>query len=289
MITANDVQFGRLEPKGKKQFDNGRYSWSVWLPVVSAGVAVEKAFPLPANLHANNNQGRTNGCTGWASVIWQSIVNSMEANEPQFYDGDWIYHEGQLTDNDPETDPARDNGGYLWAVWDVARKEGQRQVVNSVSQPVKLENGILSYVWARTIDEMRSAFAPADGSPPRPVNFGIPWYEEFMTPRTVNGEFWIGTRAKWGSLLGGHSITAAARSDSRQAFKLINSWGDGYPDVWISDASIMRLMGDGGECAVPLDRPLVAPIPPPPPPEPTAHKLAVDITVDAKPYHAEWN
>jgi len=226
-----------------------RYHSMIYFPLIEAGVEV--SWPLPDL--SRYNQGRTNGCTGFSASIMQSIFNL-----PDIYDAPWLYHRGQETDNDPNTTPPADNGGYIYAVLDVLRNEGHRPIGGAIDP----QKGILSYGWCKTQEEISTALSKG------PVVFGLPWYEEFMSPRTVNGEFWIGTRQKWGGVLGGHAICAYAYSDSRNAVRLVNSWGGSYPPVWISIPSIMRLLGQWGECAAPVDIPNA-----PPAPEPNGHRV----------------
>lgn len=257
MITVNDVSFGRLTPpKEKYDLHVARYSYSLFFPLVIKE-QLEVTWPLP-DLREHYNQGRTNGCTGYSASWMSSIYNKIA------YDAAWLYHRGQETDKDPNTTPARDNGGYVYAVMDVLRKEGHKEPGGQVEP----KHGIESYGWVHTTEELRSALSRG------PVVFGLPWYEEFMTPRTVNGEYWIGTRSKWGSMVGGHAITGYQISDSREAVRLVNSLGTGYPDVWISYKSIEKLFGEWGECAAPIDKP--DPAPPPPEPEPEPESIRID-------------
>jgi hypothetical protein len=174
-------------------------------------------------------------------------------NNPEGYDAAWLYHRGQETDNDPNTTPAADNGGYVYAVLDVLRNEGHRQP----GKPVERDNGIISYAWVHTIDELRTALMRG------PVIFGVPWYQKFMTPKMVNGEYWIATEKSWGNYLGGHAITGFGVSDQRKGVRWVNSWGPGYPDVWISYDAIAQLLDPQrqGECAAPVDFPNQTPPP----------------------------
>ena len=86
-----------------------------------------------------------------------------------------------------------------------------------------------------------------------PVVFGINWYSKFTSPVVYNGEKWIGRGSGWGGIQGGHAICCIGASDSRQAVMLLNSWGPGYPPVWMPYKTVELLMKDGGEMAVGLD------------------------------------
>jgi hypothetical protein len=256
-------QFGWIPPTAEKQADNDCYQLR---RIYAAPLTVEKQFAYPAYVR-DYDQGQTGACTGYSSTWAMSIYNAKKYNPM------WLYRRGQDTDGDPRTKDD-DDGGYIWAVMDVLRKEGH--ALSGSTSPVKAE-GIQSYYWCKSIDDIRSAIDAY-----RVPVFGIYWYNEFMQPRTINGEYWIGTKSSWGQILGGHAICCIAASDQRQAVRLLNSWGSGYPPVWISYASITKLLSQQGECAVGLD---INPEPPTPPPP--AEKLAVTVTLDSRTYAGE--
>jgi hypothetical protein len=262
----SEPQFGWIPPSDEKRAQNMRYSLSNIY--AEPPLTVEYQFDVPPYVaHYDQVSG---SCTGYSSSWMTSIYNKKK------YDGMWLYRRGQDTDNDPNTERDPD-GGHIWAVLDVLRKEGH--VISGEKTPTKAE-GIDSYYWCLNSDQVRTAV-----NLKRVPVFGFFWFQEFNSPRTINGEFWIGSRAKWGGVLGGHAICCVAASDQRQAFKLVNSWGASYPQVWISYASINRLLGLGGECAIALDLPS-EPTPPPPPPPPAEKKL-VEIRADGKVYAGE--
>jgi hypothetical protein len=251
------TQFGWIPPTDEKLEQNERY---LVRSILRAPLTVEKELPYPKEFNYDQISG---SCTGYSASWAQSIYNNKK------YNGMWIYRRGQDTDNDPNTKDDND-GGYIWAVFDRLRLEGH--ALWNTETPIK-DEGILSYYWCKTIDDVRAAI---DAN--RVPVFGVYWFSEFQTPRTVNGESWIGTRANWGGVLGGHAIACIAASDKRQAFKLLNTWGSDYPPVWISYKSITRLMGLQGECAVGMD------IPAEPDPEPGDDMMAVNAIVDGREY-----
>ena len=253
---------GRLVPSPDKQAQNDLHLFkSVRAPYT---YTIEKEFPLPP-LVAHYNQGNIGACTGYSASWLMSIFNNPEA-----YDAYWLYKRGQQTDGDPGTTGDQD-GGYVWAVMDVLRKEGHKEPGKAVEK----DNGIESYSWCRSADEVRGAFSLG-----RPVVFGINWYAKFNSPQTYNGEYWIGRQTNWGSILGGHAICAYAISDQRQAVRLVNTWGPTYPPVWISYNSINRLLSEHGECAVAIDIANVVP----PEPDPEEDELPISITLDGISY-----
>ena len=257
---------GRLVPTPQKQADNDRYLFKRLL-LPTAG-AVEVNFDFPDDLIPHYDQGNIGSCTGYSASWMASIYNNPEA-----YNAYWLYKRGQQTDGDPGTSGDQD-GGYVWAVMDVLRLEGHKEVINGVTQPVDKLNGIESYYWCRSADEIRTAFSMF-----HPVVFGMNWYAKFNSPQMYNGEYWIGRQSSWGSILGGHAICAFACSDQRQAVCLLNSWGAQYPPVWISYNSINKLLSQSGECAVAID---IADIEPEPPPE--EDELPITITLNGVSY-----
>lgn len=255
-------RFGWLPPSDEKRAQNLRFGLG---KIYETVLTVEQQLDYPDyTVFYDQVSG---SCTGYSASWMASIYNLKK------YDAMWLYRRGQDTDGDPNTDRDPD-GGYIWAVMDVLRKEGHRIHGQNVTTPAE---GIQSYYWCRNADEARTAVSLL-----RAPVFGLHWYQEFNEPRTINGEFWIGTRAKWGGLLGGHAICCVAASDQRQAVKLLNSWGRDYPPVWISYQNINRLLSVGGECAVALDIPN-EPTPPPPP----AETIEVAMEIDQRMYVGE--
>lgn len=265
MTDLNHITWGRLEEKRpSKLAQNYRYRFGELGLPTAENVEVELA--LPPGLVAHYDQGNTGACTGYSASWMDSINNYRERGIVLAYDAHWLYHRGQQIDGDPNTNGDQD-GGYVWAVHDVLRNEGHR--LKGTSTTVKAE-GIESYYWCRSADEARTAFSLG-----RCPVFGIAWFNKFMSPKLYNGEYWIGRESSWGQVLGGHAIAARRCSDSRGGFLLRNSWGAGYPEVWISFTAINKLLSGGGECAVAIDRANVTPPPPPPP----AEKDYVDIEI----------
>lgn len=63
------------------------------------------------------------------------------------------------------------------------------------------------------------------------IAIGVNWYSNFDAPQQDSfGNWWIG-QGNLGAIRGGHCLTVFGASDSKQAFKLKNSWGASYPQV----------------------------------------------------------
>lgn len=235
-----DIKFGRLIPPDMGHIDK--------YPIRNLGFEVPKtiefSFDLP-NLFEQYDQGNLGACIGYSASWMQSIYNRPPV---QLYDAVWLYHRAQLTDGDPDTSPEADNGTTVRAAFNVLRREGHRQIANGASLPADKKDGITSYYWCRSVDDIRSAF-----SKKRVVVFGIDWYSSFMNPTVYKDEIWIGRKRNWGQILGGHAICCHAVSDKRQAVRLINSWGLAYPPVWLGYKSVERLMSNFGEAVVSID------------------------------------
>jgi len=257
-------QFGWLPPTPEMQADNDRYE--LRRLAIEVPLTVEKQLVYPPYVK-EYDQGNIGACVGY-SCSWATSIY----NNPDCYNAYWLYKRAQKIDGDPGTSGDND-GAYLWAAGDVLRKEGH--AITKTTTP-KLEYGILSYYWCKSIDDVRTA-TDLDRVPV----FGVPWYAEFNSPRTVNGEYWIGTRASWGSVLGGHAICCIAASDQRQAVRLLNTWGAGYPPVWVGYNSVTQLLKQG-ECMVGLD---IKPEPPPPPDD--DNKIFISLVMNEKEYSGE--
>ena len=249
------LNLGLIAPKDDKlpyvlkyRFSKKILSWGL-----DTTTPVNKAFYYPLDLVDWYNQKTLNGCVGYSCSWLSTMLNIMETGNVYKYDATWLYHTAQLTDRDKNTDPARNNGAYLWAGLDVLRKVGHRKIMNSVVLEPNIYEGITSYYWIKTIAELRAAYLID-----RPVVFGLPWYDSFFNPKKIDGEWWIGENLFWGKSKGGHAIISVEISDNLNAIRLLSTWGMDYPPVWISYKNLKKLLNKGGEAAVAIDRKLEA-------------------------------
>lgn len=84
-----------------------------------------------------------------------------------------------------------------------------------------------------------------------PVIFGTWWYEGMFTVDSDGFIHPTGYRA------GGHAYLVNAVDMSRRAFRIHNSWSDGWGqdgDAWLSFDDAVRLLHEEGECCVPVKR-----------------------------------
>ncbi len=202
---------------------------------------VEQTLPLPYGYRAKYDQGREGACVGF-SLSWVTSINNR-----QFYDAQWLYETARRTDEWPGEDYS---GTSLRAGCQALLDLGHRRIYRG-TQPERPEHGISAFRWARTVDEIRTAIAGG-----QPVTLGIEWLESFYEPVQIGRDYWIGT-ALADRIVGGHAITIYGASDRRQAVKLVNTWGAGYPLVWLGYKTLETLLAgleSPGEAVVLMDR-----------------------------------
>jgi hypothetical protein len=206
---------------------------------------VERTLALPYSLRSFYDQGEEGACVGFGWSWAMSILNSKAGGTVK-YDARWLYHAAQLADDWSDTPP--ESGTSVRAGGDVLRLQGAVRMVRGKDQPVNLQDGIAADRWATDVDQMRSCILAGV-----PVVIGVNWYQNFDKPKTVDNEHWIGL-GNLGSIRGGHCVCLYGASDRRQAFRLVNNWGIGYPLVWLPYDVMQRLIGEDGEVAVIVDR-----------------------------------
>lgn len=231
---------------------------------------VERTLSLPAWL-PSHDQGREGSCVGHAVSLERAIVNTKQLAGHGFrrYDPIAIWRAAKAIDEYPSTHPEDDRGTSVRAAYEIARTVGLERVRrmelrDGRPQPIGkqprgpelvLLEGIERYEWARTVDAIRAAIASG-----APVAIGVNWYTTFDTPTARGREHWLPAPVAAnggkipGQIRGGHSVTLAGASDRRQAFRLVNSWGAGYPLVWIPYATMGALLTARGEAALVVDR-----------------------------------
>lgn len=216
--------------------------------------SVERVFRVPALRGWYSQQG--NSCTGYSASWLMSILNRPLITRPderpvyQKYAAYWLYTQARLHDGDPATDPPNDLGSFVWAAFWALNHIGHVKVnARNIAEEPDIHDGLSGYYWCKTPDEMRTVFSLG-----RLCVVGIDWFNSMSTP----DDGWICNKRGWQDrLLGGHAICVYGASDKRQAFKLVNTWGSRYPDVWIPYDSIRWLLNNGGECCAAIDNPAI--------------------------------
>lgn len=224
------------------------YSWSEWLTFVFAVRELVRYRETGGINNPNPNREP------------QQSFNAVKRAKFRLFYAPWLYHQSQLTDNDPNTNPEADNGGYMYSSALVLKNTGHvratvliKMVENESILKPRRYYGINYYYWCVTLQQVINAVAHA------PIVAGIPWYEEFMTPTEryvmVNGrrrrEYWIGTHDNLGKILGGHAVCLCDISTSREGGLILGTWGLSYPPVWIGFERLNRMIAEYAEFCAP--------------------------------------
>lgn len=228
---------------------------------------VERILTVPG-WRGSHDQGREGSCVGHAVAIERAITNRAElvaagVRRTVRYDPIAIWRAAKSIDEWSFTKPEDENGTSVRAAYEIARTRGLvpvRSMRVVAGKPIAVLTGsgpdpdpaagVLEYRWARTVDALRAAIAGGT-----PVAIGVDWHTGFDTPTTKGREAWLPLIANAGRSRGGHSVTLYGASDRREAFRLVNSWGRGYPLVWLPYATMEYLLGRRGEAALVTDAP----------------------------------
>lgn len=213
--------------------------------LMAAPFTVNKRLDLPYQYIAKYDQGQEGACVGFAWSWAMSILNR------RFYAARKLYLETQF--HDPWSDTPPEEGTSVVSAAQVLQDQGHWRFARGITFPLALIEGIRSFRSAQTIDELRMAIQLEV-----PVVLGINWHSSFDSPvwadfGTGGNRWWIG-RGDLGPIRGGHAICLFGARDDIEAFTLVNSWGTNYPIVNIPYATVQRLISDGGDAIIPLDR-----------------------------------
>jgi hypothetical protein len=189
----------------------------------------------------------------------QNVLSYSPIPRTHRYNPIHVWNGAKTRDEWPETNPGDDNGTSVNAGYQTVHEEGMQRVksitlIDNVVTPSvgsyipDQAYGITAYRWATSVDEMRWAMKNA-----MPMAIGVNWYSNFDAPTFDGTNYWIG-KGSLGSIRGGHCLVVYGASDVKQAFKLKNSWGREYPQVWIPYATMERLIAEYGEVAIVTDR-----------------------------------
>lgn len=248
-MNNNQRPLGRKTPSDWKHVS--KYPFSAVAP--KAVINVEKTLKLPS-FHRGWDQGQQGSCVGFGTSMMMSIVNEQQArtiSEKPYthkYDPFWLWNNAKMIDEWPDTNPGDDNGTSVRAACDILRTKGHVRIKGTKDFPVDLNEGISTNRWATTVDEIRTAISMGI-----PLSMGVNWYSNFDDPKKKGREYWIG-EGDLGEIRGGHCVCLYGASDKRKAFKIKNSWGKLYPEVWIPYDTVKRLISEDGEFALITDR-----------------------------------
>lgn len=254
--TLNGQVLDRREPTDWRHVE--RYPMRA-APQAVPIVRPEILLNVPRQYRTLYDQGQEGACVGYSQSWMMSILNRKKYHAP------WLYREAQLLDEWAETPP--EEGTSLRAGFDVLRTRGHRQVWGAAIRQEIAVHGIAANRWATTVQEVLEALSAGV-----PVNLGINWYRQFSNPQQQarlddlnkpivefgieRYDYWIGiTDTSWGPIDGGHAITCVGHSERRAALALCNTWGFSYPFiVWLPYPAFERLMAEGGEAGIVVDK-----------------------------------
>ena len=167
---------------------------------VRGGHAVCLRPPSIADLgsaYLHYNQGSEGACAGFSAARAASLFNR------RLYDGFRQYAAAQRNDEWPGEEPAYSGTSVNGALQGLRLEGAWRVIAGRTSAAPTVGDGIGSFLWARTVEEIREALKTSEG---------------FV--------------------------------------RILNSWGRGYPrEVRMHWWGVERLLAEGGEFGVPVDRP----------------------------------
>lgn len=200
------------------------------------------------------DQGDLGSCTGNAAAGWLVTDNQLRQglivigadNDADEQDAVDIYSAATALDPWPGSYPPEDTGSDGLSVAKVLQSLGY----------------IDSYSHGFAISDLQVALQST------PCLLGTNWYDGMFNPTSA------GVVNVSGSVAGGHEYLCvgfdAGNLGWPAPYRFANSWGAGWGDAgyfYMSEATIIRLLGEDGDVTVPHAL-VVAPIPPEPPPLP---------------------
>lgn len=187
------------------------------------------------------DQGNTGTCVGHAWRGWLNGAPLMTTSGPGAMD---IYRACVQIDEWADND------------FEATAPESALQSGTSVRAGVKAlqaKGHIASYVWAKTVEEVRAFLLSGRGT----VVFGTDWYWGMFDP---DKEGFVHLK---GGLAGGHAYKATGWSDTKDAVRCQNSWGRTWGQggrFWLKRADLQTLLDAAGECCAAVEQ-KVTPLP----------------------------
>ncbi|MCF7928970.1 MAG: hypothetical protein K9L68_08665 [Spirochaetales bacterium] len=238
-ISAQDgYQLGmEPTPKNLRESLNGA-SASAGRKELPARVDLSEHFPEPGY------QGNINSCTGWATAYacksYQEKIEQQWSieNKETIFSPSYVYN---------QINGGRDQGASLIDAVDLVVQKGcstlesMPYTENYRTTPDRYAHAEAKRFKAdsyRSVDPSQTAAVKRLLAEGHCVIIGMDIYQNFMNYR--GGTY---NRAS-GSYLGGHAMTVLGYDDSRNAFRLINSWGSRWGDggyAWVDYGLFGRL------------------------------------------------
>jgi hypothetical protein len=175
------------------------------------------------------NQGATSSCVGHGWRAWLSGEPIRQVKHGP--DALTIYHAAQQVDE-----------------WPGAEPDYEGTSVRAGAKVLQQLGFIQSYLWAFTEDTTRAWVLSGLGG----VVIGVNWYEAMFSPDPTSGFLTVD-----GAWAGGHCVWLRGFSDKRQAYRVQNSWGDGWGQqgqAWLRAADLQRLLHEAGEACCGIEQ-----------------------------------
>lgn len=202
-----------------------------------SGASLPVSVDLSPNMPPPGNQGAQNSCVGWATAYaLKSYQEKVEEHRTLSRNGTvdpkmvfspaFIYH---------QINNGRDGGSSFIDALNLLSSQGAVSLADMPYSekdyqsipPARLMNQAKRYridYWRQVnIRDLKEVKAQLSAG--YPVLIGAMIDEGFVHAKT--GHIW---RQQVGKSLGGHAMALVGYDDRRQAFKLINSWGQGWGD-----------------------------------------------------------
>lgn len=163
------------------------------------------------------NQGNEPACVGYA---WKQFLQTTPRRTLVGPGGSVIYKEAQLVDE-----------------WPGENYDGTS--VRAGAKVLTSRGHLTEYIWGFDITTLANYILTRG-----PVVLGTMWYSGMMQP-DANG--WVFPQ---GNIVGGHAYLACGYSHVRNAFRCLNSWGNGWGQkgkFWLHKDELSQLLTQGGE------------------------------------------
>lgn len=247
---------GLIRPK---QSDYARYP-ALKMSLRDAG-ALPDRFTLEDFLPPIGNQGKTGSCVGWSTAYYcysMAVAKERRLTSDQRQDSRFLFSPGWIWDQYNGGDPEK--GMQIFQAFEVLEKMGCAPLAEypwkdtaQTWKPTEAAKKKAEFYKARrTLVMFRGARAgdPADPEKMRhwlyeaklPIVIGIPIYEDF--PRGSVPDSYVYSRGPSESPLQGyHAICILGYDKSKQAFMMVNSWGEAWGSrgkMWLSEKFIVE-------------------------------------------------
>ena len=225
----------------------------LYVPITKKGGRVGKAtfVDLSTDMPPVSDQGSQGSCVGWATAYaFRSYLNYSE--KKQAYSDETIFSPSFIYN---QINGGKDEGSKVTnalnlivtqgvcTLKDMPYKSGNRDYIIQPTEEQKQK--ALNYrlaAWGRTV--IRTDYLQECLTQKLPIIISIKVIPELLQPiQKLNGEFVINKNDE--SVGSGHAMVIVGYDESRQAFKVMNSWGKSWGNsgfIWVSYNVISQLV-----------------------------------------------